>query len=508
MKYYNTSVYDRTDRLVKNVTIDVEDGKIKSLKVGDRDGVTDEDVDCSGYVAFPSFMDCTVTLPGKECFGLFGLDISEMFTVEQYLQALSFANRDNGIKGYGFNTFVMGADGFKKVKKLIDGLCPDRPAYIYADDMTNVIVNEYVLEEAKRYIQVSKDVHDTGLLDVYQISLLKKNTDIFDFTVDQLKLSMLSFQGHLLQDGISAIRVIDFMGGKPVYQALKELIESDQWRLTTVMMVPIYPFDEEEDMFDRYLTYKELESDRVFVTGVSATIDGSIDSGQAALILPYSVEQSWYGDIIWNTKKLKSCVHKFLEDGVDVNFNAFGDRAVSFAVDLITDESYKGNVFITHAYLVSDIDIYTCREKSITFCIEPNAVPYNGSFYDGDEIMLGERIYSEYPVGRLLYAGLNVVSGSNAPVQRDMSPVNGVYKASHRTSDDDATPYHLLRTYVANAYKTFGLADKYGSLSVGKNASFCLLSKDIINMREDLICDCKCVASVVDGTLMWRSEEF
>lgn len=503
MKYYNANVYDKTDRLVKNTVIDVsDDGIIKSIESGVSYSPEDDDFDCEGNVVFPAFMDCTVTLPGKECFSLFGLDISELYTVDQYLYEISYADRERGIRGYGFNTFVLGEKGTQRIKKLLDGLCKDKPAYIYADDMTTVIVNEYILEEAKKYMQVSREVHSDGLLDAHQISILKKYTDIFDFTVDEMKLSLLSFQGRMMLHGVCAIRVIDFLGEKSVIEALKELDDSGQWYLRTIVTVPLYPFDTVDEMYDRFLSYKVLDSDNIYVTGVSITLDGSIDSGQAALIEPYSIDNSWKGDIIWNVDKLDGVVNQFLEDGIDVNFNAFGDRAVSFAVDLVRKDKRKGNVYITHAYLVSDIDVYASRDKNITFCIEPNSVPYNGSFYEGDEIMLGERIYSEYPVGRLLYAGLNVVSGSNNPVQLEVSPINGVYKASHRTSDDDATPYHLLKTYGENAYKSFGLCNDIGNLEVGKKATFCMLTKDIINMREDLLCDCKCVATVIDGRLL------
>lgn len=508
MKYYNASLYNRIDDLDKKMVIEVgKDGTIVDITQNQEYEPEPGDVDCKGYVLYPSFMDSAVTLPGKEIFKLFGVDISEKFTVEDYLYEISLTSKEIGIRGYGFNTLTLGEDGAHRVKKLLDTLCPTKPAYIYADDMTNVIVNDYILEEVKKYVPVSKDMHATGMLDMRQIMTLKINTTIFDFTVDEAKLALKSFQVIMLEQGITSIRVLDVMGGRNMLTALKMLNDEREWKITTVLTVPMYPFDTTTEMLDRYLEYKRVESDRVYVTGVSISLDGSIDSMQAALTEPYAVDPQWRGDIIWNADKLAECTSMFLADGVDVNFNAYGDRAVQYAVAMVAKNDSPRNITITHAYLVSDLEIQDCRNVNITFCIEPNAVPYCGSFYEGDKVMLGERIYAEYPVGRLMYAGLNVISGSNTPMQRDISPINGVYKASHRTSDDDATPYHLLQTYGPNAYQTFGLWSEVGSIEIGKKATFCILNRDIIHMRESMLCDCKAVGTVECGELVYASGE-
>lgn len=223
MRYYNACVYDRNNNLIRNAVIDVEDGRISDIHTCSGIVPGENDYDCKGLVVIPSFMDSAVTLPGKEVFKLFGLDLSACNTLDGYLQRISATNKVEGIRGYGLNTFVVGDDGAARIKKLMDTMMPDRPCYIYFDDMTNIIVNKYILEEAKKYIIVDRDMVVDGLLDTYQIATLKKLTNLFDFTQDELQLALLSFQYTLLEKGITAIRVLDTFGGESTMKALQAL---------------------------------------------------------------------------------------------------------------------------------------------------------------------------------------------------------------------------------------------------------------------------------------------
>ena len=226
MRYYNACTYDRNNGLVRDVVIDVEDGRIRDVYACTDFAPTANDFDCKGLVAIPSFMDSAVTLPGKDVFKLFGLELSNCNTLDGYLQRISAATTTSGIRGYGLNTFVIGDSGAVRIKKLMDTMMPDKPCYVYFDDMTNVIVNKYILEEAKKYIIVDKDTTVDGMLDIYQIATLKKLTNLFDFTKDELQLALLSFQNTLFEKGITSIRVLDTFGGKNTLDAVQALAVS------------------------------------------------------------------------------------------------------------------------------------------------------------------------------------------------------------------------------------------------------------------------------------------
>lgn len=156
MKYYNASLYGENDRLTKNNIIEVEDGHVVSITKGTNPVVTDEDYDCKGKLVYPSFMDSAVVIPGSEQFKLFGVDISDANSMEDYITRLTAGVTEHGIRGFGFNTNILGVDGAVRIKKLLDRICPHTAAYVWADDMSNVIVNDFVLEEAKEMVYSRK----------------------------------------------------------------------------------------------------------------------------------------------------------------------------------------------------------------------------------------------------------------------------------------------------------------------------------------------------------------
>ena len=323
MRYCNVRLYDSLSNTVANQCIDVnEDGIVQS--VSDWDGwINPGDINCEGRLAYPTFMDSSVVLPSSMCYTLFGVNIKNLYSVDQYLVALKAAPIDNGIRCFGFNTLVMGADGYERMKKLLDDRCSDTPAYVLADDLTNAVVNEYVLEILKEYMPISRELHQTGLLDVQQIELLREKTGVFEFTVSEYEYSLRSFQTSMLSKGIGAIRVTGFLGGENLLIALKNLCKEGAWFLETIVYVPIFSFDSKERMVERYLSYGDLATDNIYVNGVSITLDGSIDSGQAALYNGYEVDKSWRGDIIWNIGKLWDTVSLFASTGADININAY-----------------------------------------------------------------------------------------------------------------------------------------------------------------------------------------
>lgn len=512
MKYYNTCVYDRNENLLKDTVIEVNnEGKILSIRQDPNAVFGEDDYDCNGCVALPGFMDSCVTLPGSEIFKLFGTDISHYNNFDDYMCALATTPASEPLRGFGYNTFIIGDDGAARIKRILDMRFPNSPSYVFADDMTTVIVNDFILEEAKQYLNITKETHQDGQIDIYEISVLRRNTEIFNFTPDEVRLALMAFQRVMVQNGIVAVRILDTFGDIGTLKVMRALSDQGLWKLMTVVTAPIYPFDSTEEMWDRYREYRELEGGDIYVTGVSMTLDGSIDSGQAALIVPYEIDKGWLGDVVWNTSKLRRCVKDFVKAGIDVNINATGDRAVSLAADVFSvtnkDSTYSdGRKVITHGYLISELDMEICAHSNITVCVEPNSVPYSNSFYQGDQVMIGERVYLEYPVGRLISAGVKIISGSNVPLHQQVSPLKGVYKAAHRTSADDATPYQVTRSYCEAPYSLFGLIGELGTVEVGKRASFVLVDKDIINLREDLLCDANFVATVIDGWVMWINE--
>ena len=513
MRLYNARVHDENDNLVPNILVEInENGKVEQLSRQSGYVPEEGDYDCNGYVLLPSYMDCAVSVPGCEVFKTFGINLTDCNSIEDYLSMISENGEDIGIRGYGFSEYILGEDGAVRIKNLMDSMYPSTPCYIFADDLTCVLVNNAVLVDAKKYFYIGAEEYKTGLLNMQQLYTLRKYSDIFDFAPDELRIGVMSFQGEMLSHGITAVRAIDFLGDINVLKTVYELSNNKVWALDMIVNVPVYPFESEEDMLNRYMEYKQYENSKIHVIGLSMTLDGSIDSAQAALSTPYNDLGEWRGTVVWNINKAYAVAKKFYSHGIDININARGDYAVSVAVDILSAlrgeyDIQPANRIITHAYLMSQLDMQTCASSGIVVCVEPGSVPYANTFYEGDKRMLGERVYIQYPVGKLIYKGIKILAGSNNPEQLDVSPISGVYKATHRTNADDATSYHVTQGYKDNALEVFGMLDRYGEIEVGKYASFVLVDKDIVRMNEALLQNVNYLATFIDGVVVWESDK-
>lgn len=508
MRYYNACMYNKRDKLVHGSVITVDDGVITDIGVDECYVPEDGDYDCQGTVVHTPFMDSAVLIPGKALFSYCGLDLSRYNEYSMYVYAIRGYQGDT-LRAFGYNTFVIGDRGTVELKQLLDKCFPDKPAYILSDDVTTAVVNECILEMAKEYFTVSREMHEDGELDAYQLAILRESSDIFNFSANELVQGLLSFQYDMLSNGITAVRILDSIGGIHVIDAIRDLCDAGTWLLTAVVNVPIYPFEKEEDMWNKYNTYLDMSSDKIFVTGVTLTLDGSVDSAQAALTQPYAPYASWNGDVLWSSRKLGRVVQRFIEAGVDVNIRAYGDKAVSMAVFVFSgiQRNYEyGKKIITHAYLMLDEDISMCRDAGIYVCQELNSIPRDNEFYEGDWRMLGERCYEEYPFGKLCSEGVQVIAGSNYPTQPDIYPLYGVFKAANRGLRDDTTEWRALQTYSYTPYKLFNLYHLMGSVDIGKSADFVLLDKDLLQMRKSRLMDTNVIATVVDGKVVFKKD--
>lgn len=166
MKYYNVCVYDKRYNLVHNAVVDVDaDGNYCDVFC-DMNYVPEiGDFDCKGNVLYPSFMDCAVTLPGKQIFRSVGLDLSRYNRPEQYINLLRGYDMSKSIRAYGYNHMVLNGTGVETIKSILDEQCPDAPAYVLSDDLTTVIVNEFILNSVGDLFDVDESLHRSGELD-------------------------------------------------------------------------------------------------------------------------------------------------------------------------------------------------------------------------------------------------------------------------------------------------------------------------------------------------------
>ena len=117
---------------------------------------------------------------------------------------------------------------------------------------------------------------------------------------------------------------------------------------------------------------------------------------------------------------------------------------------------------------------------------------------------------------KLLASGAHIANGTDAPVE-SIDPVRNFHAAVTRMDDKGQPPggfdpqermtrEEALRSYtLEGAYATF-TERQAGSIEVGKNADFVVLSRDIMQVPEAQILDAKVEYTIVGGRIRYAAE--
>jgi predicted amidohydrolase YtcJ len=238
-------------------------------------------------------------------------------------------------------------------------------------------------------------------------------------------------------------------------------------------------------------------------------LDGTNETGNSAVLAPMcghaSVEHR--GDIGMETDELIRCFLLCNTDGVDVHIHVVGDRGFRVACDAVeaarkelaaTDGDWTIQVTLAHCELIDPADMHRPAELGI---IVNWTTHWSGAYFGeaakkhlGDERW--DRMYRFNEIaesGALLTFSSDVVTSyelhranplfgmqvaaTRVDPEYPLSP--DVYPGSARPNADARLSRELLLAgYTINGAKQLRLADRMGSLEVGKVANLCILSTD------------------------------
>ncbi|GJJ08276.1 hypothetical protein Clacol_002486 [Clathrus columnatus] len=257
---------------------------------------------------------------------------------------------------------------------------------------------------------------------------------------------------------------------------------------------------------------------RLTVRSVKLVSDGALGSWGAAMIDPYSDKPEEKGLLVIPPDILSSQIHKFFQDGWQVNVHCIGDQANKNVLDIFEDvlQDYNASLVrprIEHAQL-SDLD------RIGLLGVIPSVQPTHAtSDMPYAELRIGpERIRGAYAYQTLLQKswGNILPIGSDFPIE-SIDPLKGFYAAVTRLNPEGTSPHgsggwypeeKLSRiqalkgmTYDA-AYAAFS-ENEFGSIRPGLRADLVVLDVDIMTVPENQILKAKVTSTIVDGALVY-----
>jgi predicted amidohydrolase YtcJ len=257
---------------------------------------------------------------------------------------------------------------------------------------------------------------------------------------------------------------------------------------------------------------KPITTERLNIRGVKFYGDGSLGSRSACLTKPYSdvKDSSNYGFLLQNPSYFDNKIHKIANTEFQICTHCIGDSAARLILDIygkylegFNDRRWR----IEHAQVISPEDF----EKFRKFSIIPSVQPTHAT---SDMVWavnrLGtDRIKNSYAYKDLLNQNGIIALGTDFPIE-NINPIETFYAAVARKNkahepmlgfqkENALTRWEAIKGMTIWAAMANFEENNKGSLEVGKDADFIMLSQDIMSVPEENILKTFVTATFING---------
>jgi hypothetical protein len=233
-------------------------------------------------------------------------------------------------------------------------------------------------------------------------------------------------------------------------------------------------------------------------------------SGRGSLVIPGSSDEERRKELM----KMIYFAHKY---GFQVGVHAIGGRAIEATIDGFLQaerDDPKGlRHYVLHADFISDEYIKLAGQYGFGVGVQPIL---KWTFSDSMDKLVGIELSSrQFPIRKMLDAGVHLVGGSDAPVVYP-SWQSGVQAAVLRESKATGTVRgpeqrisvkEAIRMYTAEGAWQEHMENIKGSIEAGKLADLCILDQDILNIEPHNIKDIKTIMTIVGGNIVYDAGE-
>ena len=253
---------------------------------------------------------------------------------------------------------------------------------------------------------------------------------------------------------------------------------------------------------------------RITTRAIKLYEDGALGSRGAALFAPYADAPATTGLVLTPPETVRALLVKAKAAGIQVATHAIGDRGNSNVLDLYAEQQPESLRWrIEHSQIVRPVDIPRFAKLGVIASMQPSHAI--GDLHFAPARLGDARLDGAYAWKGMLDAGVRVVGGSDAPVERG-APLIEFYAAVARKdlsgfSGPDWRPGQKLSR--AEALKLFTSAAAYarfaekdlGTIETGKIADLSAFSVDLMTAPEAEIPKGHAVLTVVDGKVVYRA---
>jgi len=285
----------------------------------------------------------------------------------------------------------------------------------------------------------------------------------------------------------------------------------------TLRIAEWLPFDAPIERLEEMRDYHEDNDPMLHTTMLKGFMDGSLGSGTAAMLSPYSDDAKDVGLPRYEQAALNKKTAERMQAGFQIGFHAIGDRGVRMALDAFAfgeKQSGKGNLRlrIEHAQVVAPEDIKKFGELRVIASMQPNHLLTDMNW--AEKRIGRDRAKHSYAWKEFLDNDVVLAFGTDYPVE-PITPFRGLYAAVTRKNEAGTKEYfpeqkisinQAIFAYTVGSAQAESQEYEKGLLANNMLADFVVLDRDITKVAPAEILKTKVLRTVVGGRTVYEAK--
>jgi predicted amidohydrolase YtcJ len=485
-------------------------------------------IDLGGAMVLPGFHDTHVH-PVTGGIELGACNLNDLATRDAVMARIAQCARDapagEWVRGGGWSSPMF--PGGSPSRRLLDSLVPDHPAYLTSLEGHSAWVNTRALALAG--VTAETPEPPSGRIDHEWTG--QPGGTLRESAMELVARHLPRYSGADHRAGLRrALALAARFGITSLHEAsadpaiLAAYHEAERDGELTARVVVALEVNTDADPVAEAARLAELR-DRyagALVRPVAAKIflDGVIEGGTAALLVPYVGTRDDRGELNVSAERLDGFVRALDSAGFKVHVHAIGDRAIRVALDAFAAQQARDGGtgprhIMAHLQLFDPADLSRPAELGVVASFQPLWAYADTYITDLTEPRLGPaRSRWLYPIATVARTGAIVAAGSDWSVT-SMNPLRAVQVAVTRRDPDLAegpawipeervSLETIIRAYTLGGAFAGDSEQETGSITVGKVADLVVLDRNLFGTPESEIHRARVLRTMLGGQEVYR----
>jgi predicted amidohydrolase YtcJ len=320
--------------------------------------------------------------------------------------------------------------------------------------------------------------------------------------ISELARGIAVFTGQCIRFGITRVCALDGNGDSPD-DKLTKLIAMIARR----MDIDVFFYPQYMDLNKARHFWKRSSRLRIGGCGDWA-VDGAVGSHSAAFYSPYT-DTGEIAECYYSQDELDEAVRKADAEGCQIAVHAIGDAAIDRALESLGKIEKNTLHRIEHfEFPTNEAVKKLIKNGNIAITVQPGFSWIDARYLKSYESYLLPEIASrQVPLKTLYNAGIALCATSDSPIQSLDPFLQLLGMVDFSVPDESLSNFEALQCYTKNPARVLGQEAIFGTLELGKEASFFTTGSDLTAISAKALSGAQVINTYIRGKKLSRVKE-